>query len=142
MFWFVDHLNHDHGLDLTFYSDEAWFHLSEYINFQKSRIWSTKNPHEFRETPLHPIKIGVWIAMSRRRIIGPISFEEKINAHNYREILLGPFIEQLHANELQNVYFQQDGATAHTAHGKIDFLQEYFDNRRKCRNICLLDHQI
>jgi hypothetical protein len=27
-------------LDKVFYSDEAWFHLSGYINSQNSRIWS------------------------------------------------------------------------------------------------------
>ncbi|RZC39872.1 hypothetical protein BDFB_015338, partial [Asbolus verrucosus] len=40
------------------------------------RMWSTENPHYFEETPLHPQKIGVWFAISRRRLIGPIFFEE------------------------------------------------------------------
>jgi hypothetical protein len=28
-----------------------------------------ENPHAFVETRLHPIKFGVWIAASRRRLI-------------------------------------------------------------------------
>ncbi|KAJ4441236.1 hypothetical protein ANN_11087 [Periplaneta americana] len=67
-------------LNLTFYTDEAWFHLSGYVNSQNFRIWSTNNPYEFIETPLHAEKIGVWAAMSRRKIIGPIFFDETVNA--------------------------------------------------------------
>lgn len=75
--WFNENINDDNILDLTFYSDEAWFHLSGYVNNQNYRTWSTDNPHTFIETSLHPIKIGLWIAMSRRRIVGPIFFNER-----------------------------------------------------------------
>jgi hypothetical protein len=33
------------------------------------RIWSSEYPHAFVETRLHPIKFGLWIAASRRRLI-------------------------------------------------------------------------
>jgi hypothetical protein len=69
-------LNNDDVLDITFMSDEAWFHLSGYIHSQNYRTWATENPHNFVESSLHPQKIGVWVAMSRRRIIGPIFFYE------------------------------------------------------------------
>jgi hypothetical protein len=36
---------------------------------QNHRIWSSENPHPFVETRLQPIKVGVWIAASRRRLI-------------------------------------------------------------------------
>lgn len=114
-------------MDLTFFSDEAWFHLSGYVNSQNYRTWSTENPHVFHETTLHPIKIGVWIAMSRRRIIGPIFFNKNINAVNYQ--FLSPFIEQLHDDELLHGYFQQDGATAHTARTTMVYLSHYFQER-------------
>jgi hypothetical protein len=79
------------------------------------RMWSADNPHFFRETPLHPLKIGVWIGMSRRRLIGPIFFEDSVTAERYRNNILDVFINQLHDDELTHGYFQQDGATAHTA---------------------------
>jgi hypothetical protein len=60
--------------------DEAWFQLSGYVNSQNYRTWATENPHVFLESSLHPIKIGVWVAISRRRIIGPIFFNETITA--------------------------------------------------------------
>ncbi|CAH1374506.1 unnamed protein product, partial [Tenebrio molitor] len=105
----------DETLDLTFYSDEAWFHLTDFINSQTMRMWSADNPHFFRETPLHPLKIGVWIGMSRRRLIGPIFFEDSVTAERYRNNILDVFINQLHDDELTHGYFQQDGAIAHTA---------------------------
>jgi hypothetical protein len=101
-------------LDVSFFSDEAWFHLSGYVNSQNFRIRSTQNPHQFVETPLHVSKIGVWIAVSRRRLIGPIFFNETINEQRYREQILEPFINELDAEEVQTGYFQHDGATAHT----------------------------
>ncbi|CAH1383351.1 unnamed protein product [Tenebrio molitor] len=37
-------------------------------------MWSSENPHFFIETPQYPQKVGVWAAISQRRIIGPIFF--------------------------------------------------------------------
>jgi hypothetical protein len=56
-------------MNLFFISDEAWFHLSGYVNSQNSRYWSTENPHQFVETPFHAQKLGVWCAVSTHRII-------------------------------------------------------------------------
>ena len=56
--WFVE----EHGvgmLDNVFFSDEAWFHLSRYVNSQNSRMSCSENPHMFHEKLLHPQKIGV-----------------------------------------------------------------------------------
>lgn len=127
--WFLNNLNNDDVLDKTFFSDEAWFHLSGYLNSQNLRIWGTENPNEFIETPLHPQKVGVWIAVSRRRIIGPIFFHETITAERYRNNLLEPFFNELHDDELQAGFFQQDNATAHTARETIGFLREFFGDR-------------
>ena len=65
-------------LDLVFFSDEAYFHLSGYVNSQNFRTWAPENPHQFVESPLFPQKIGVWCAVSRRRIIGPFFFHRII----------------------------------------------------------------
>jgi hypothetical protein len=70
-------------LDKCLFSDEAWFHLSGYLNKQNMRIWSAENPHEFVETPLPPQKIAVWVVVSRRRIIGPIFFNQTLTAASF-----------------------------------------------------------
>jgi hypothetical protein len=133
--WFQNHLNNDHLLDVSFFSDEAWFHLSGYVNSQNFRIWSAQNPHQFVETPLHVSKIGVWIAVSRRRLIGPIFFNGTINGQRYREQILEPFINELDDEEVQTGYFQHDGATAHTARETLNYLQEFYDDGIISRNL-------
>jgi hypothetical protein len=64
-------------IDFLWFTDEAWVHLSQYVNSQNIRVWAAENPHVYHEEPLHPLKVGVWCAISIRRIIGPIFFEEK-----------------------------------------------------------------
>jgi hypothetical protein len=93
-----------------------------------------ENPHNFVESNLHPQKIGVWVAMSRRRIIGPIFFNETITAERYRNQILEVFINQLHEDEQQRGYFQQDGAPPHVAHQRINYLQEFFGDRLVSRD--------
>ena len=82
----------------VFFTDEAWFHLSGYVNSQNYQTWRTENPHNYTETPLHPRKIGVWCAVSRRWIIGPLFFEASINAEAYQE-LIQQFIALLQVDE-------------------------------------------
>ena len=111
-------------LDQVIFTDEARFHLSGYVNSQNYRTWRTENPHNYTETPLHPQKIGVWCAISRRRIIGPLFFETSINAEAYQE-LIQQFIALLQVDE-RNCWFQQDSATAHTAASTMVILHEFF----------------
>jgi hypothetical protein len=73
--WFLQAV-HDGVLDpkLTFFTDEAWFHLSGYINAQNNGYWSSIKPKQTFEVPLHDQKIGVWCAITASRIVGPIFF--------------------------------------------------------------------
>ena len=88
-------------------TDEAWFHLSGYVNSQNSRHWAIENPHVIHESPLHPVKIGVWCAISAQRIVGPIFFNQTVNTAQYRLIFM-EFVELLDDVELSQGYFQQD----------------------------------
>jgi hypothetical protein len=74
------------------------------------RIRFAESLHEFVETPLHTQKIGVWLAVSRRRIIEPIFFNQTITSARYRSDLSEPFLNELHGDELTEGYFQQDNA--------------------------------
>jgi hypothetical protein len=112
------------ALDQAFCTDEAWFHLSGYVNSQNYQTWRTENPHNYTETSLNPQKIGVWCAISRHRIIGPSFFETTINAEAYQE-LIQQFIAMLQVDE-RSCWFQQDSATAHTAASTMEILHEFF----------------
>jgi hypothetical protein len=93
-------LNNNDILDKCFFLDEAWFHLSGYLNKQNVRIWSAA--HEFVETPLHPQKIGVWLAVSR-----PIFFNQTVPAAKYCNDLLERFLNELYDYELTEGLFSK-----------------------------------
>ena len=128
--WFKSFLqrNGNSILDKTFFSDEVWFHLTGYVNKQNNRIWSSDNPHMTHEMPLHDQKLGVWVAMSRKRII-VLFFNEIVNGDIYRNQLLKPFFKKLTSDEKDTGWFQQDGATCHTANLTKEVLKEVFDTR-------------
>jgi hypothetical protein len=112
--WFLRLERNPGILTMTWFIDEAWFHLSGYVNSQNTRIWASENPHAFNEAPLHPQKVGVWCAISTQKVIGPIFFEQTVNTDVYKDIFMA-FVDQLDSIELMQGYFQQDGATCHTS---------------------------
>ncbi|KAJ4434531.1 hypothetical protein ANN_23093 [Periplaneta americana] len=91
------------------------FHLSGYVDTQNSRYCGSENPHRFHEQPLHDIKIEVWYTMSGRRLIGPISFEETVNAQRYTEVIFRPFFNELSEDEkLYSYVFQVYAINPHS----------------------------
>ncbi|GFU66520.1 uncharacterized protein TNCV_639541 [Trichonephila clavipes] len=90
-------------------SDEVHFWLNGYVNKQNCRIWSEANPQVYVETPLHPEKLTVWCALWAGGIIGPYFFKND-EGHN-------------------DLWFQQDGATCHTARATIDLWKDTFGDR-------------
>ncbi|GFW91310.1 uncharacterized protein TNCV_737251 [Trichonephila clavipes] len=88
------------------FSDEAHFWLNGYVNKQNCRIWSEPNPQVYVETSLHPEKLTVWCALWAGGIIGRYFFKND-EGHN-------------------ELWFQQDSATCHTARATIDLLKDTF----------------
>lgn len=124
---------------LVFFSDEAHFHISGCVNKQNMRYWSGENPREIHERPLHSDRVTVWCAISMEGIIGPYFFEENdravtVNSERYVNMIqqfLEPEIQQMNVGL---VWFQQDGATAHTARNSMAVLREFFPGRLISRN--------
>jgi hypothetical protein len=90
--WFLQAV-HDGVLDseFTFFTDEAWFHLSGYINAQSNRYWSSSNPKQTFEVPLHDQKIGVWCAITASRIVNPYFFKTLLIQSGMSVTFYGPF---------------------------------------------------
>ncbi|KZC15025.1 hypothetical protein WN55_08618 [Dufourea novaeangliae] len=125
-------------------SDEAHFELNGFVNKQNCRIWATENPRAVHQQQLHPLKCTVWCGISSERIIGPYFFENEagnaitINAAQYRAMLenfLRPAVE----NHPQ-LWFQQGGATAHTARETMALLRDIFGERIISRNMRLTEN--
>ncbi|GFV34945.1 uncharacterized protein TNCV_3482401 [Trichonephila clavipes] len=112
--------------------DEAHFWLNGYVNKQNCRIWSEANPQVYVETPLHPEKLTVWCALWAGGIIGPYFFKNDeshnvtVNGDRYRAMITNFFIPELNNHDVQELWFQQDGATARAT---IDLLKDMFGDR-------------
>ncbi|GFX69407.1 putative DD41D transposase [Trichonephila clavipes] len=94
-------------------NDEAHFWLNGYVNKQNCRIWSEANPQVYVKTLLHPEKLTVWCALWAGGIIG-LYFFKNDEGHN-------------------ELWFQQDGATCHTARATIDLLKDTSGDRLNSR---------
>ncbi len=102
--WLLDDFDGNTNIgkfDNFFFSDEAWFTLDSYINSQLYRVWSTDNPHSYVDKALHPPQIGVWCAMTRKRICwdaefktGCTSTEEEPHGTCWREATRPEMIEK------------------------------------------------
>ncbi|XP_046683513.1 uncharacterized protein LOC124369534 [Homalodisca vitripennis] len=117
-------------------SDEAHFHLDGYVNKQNFRYWSPTNPEELHERPLHCPKVTVWCGVTKSCVIGPYFFEEggrtvTVNSQRYLLMLKNVLLPELQRNRLvrRRMWFQQDGATSHTANEVMDFLRSKFRGR-------------
>ncbi|GFW79171.1 uncharacterized protein TNCV_2475781 [Trichonephila clavipes] len=117
------------------FSDEAHFWLNGYVSKQNCRIWSEANPQVYVKTPLHPENLTVWCALWVGGIIGPYFFKNDeghnvtVNGDRYRAMITNFFIPELNHHDVQELWFQQDGVTCHTARATIDLLKDTFGDR-------------
>jgi hypothetical protein len=92
-------------------------------------MWATEPPHAIHEVPLYSEKTGMWRAISRCRIVGPVFFfHDTLNTARYLQIF-NEFVNQIDDYEVQNGYFQQDGATYHTSHESMTEIRSFFGDR-------------
>ncbi|GFW12738.1 DUF4817 domain-containing protein [Trichonephila clavipes] len=111
------------------------FLLNGYVNKQNCRIWSEANPQVYVETPLHSEKLTVWCALWAGGIIGPYFFindeghNVTVNGDRYRAKFTNFFIPELNNQDVQELWFQHDGATLHTVRATIDLLKDTFGDR-------------
>ncbi|GFV78592.1 DUF4817 domain-containing protein [Trichonephila clavipes] len=123
-------VRHQYPIAIQLY-DEAHFWLNGYVNKQNCRIWSEANPQVYVETPLHPEKLTVWCALWAGE-----SFFKNDEGHNvtvkrdrYRAMITNFFIPELNNHDVQELWFQQDGATCPTARATIDLLKDTLGDR-------------
>ena len=118
----------------TLFTDEAHFSLNGYVNKQNCRIWAAENPKAVHTVALHPDKVTVWCAFSAAGVIGPYFFENEngqrvtVNGNRYRNMIANYFFQKIGDTDMVNMWFQQDGATCHTAAETINLLKTKFGN--------------
>ncbi|GFW40784.1 uncharacterized protein TNCV_4368321 [Trichonephila clavipes] len=84
------------------FSDEAHFWLNGYVN-KKTAAFGVKLIHKCHNVT--------------------------VNGDRYRAIITNFFIPESNNHDVQELWFQQDGATCHTARATIDLLKDTFGDR-------------
>jgi transposase len=128
--WF---LAQENLIQSVMFSDEAIFHLSGNVNRHNFRYWSNQNPRwiEATHVQIDP-RVMVWAAIWRNHIIGPYFFDGNVTGESYLQMLhtfLLPRLRNDYADELDQFWFQHDGAPAHFALSVRRVLDELFPNR-------------
>ncbi|QQP36291.1 Transposable element Tc3 transposase [Caligus rogercresseyi] len=99
----------------------AHFWLNGYVNKQNCRIW-------------------IWCGLWAGGIIGQFFFKDDrgrnvtVNGERYRAMITDFFLPQLAELNLVNMWFQQDGATCHTARETMNMLKDEFGEQLISRN--------
>ena len=92
-------------------------------------------PRVISEKQMHPQHVTVWCGFWAGGIIGPYFFENEtgqaaiVNGARYRDTIIQFFLPKLDDTDMTNMWFQQDGATCHTANEIIQLLHETFSDR-------------
>ena len=90
---------------------------------------SDSNPHILHESLLHLEKNPVWYGLCAGGVIGPYFLRDyqnwhvTVNGNRCRSMITEYFWLQLDDMDLENMWFQQDDATSHTANITINLLE-------------------
>ena len=76
----------------------------------------------------------MWCGISASRVYGPYFFENDnatvtVTGERYRSMITEFLIPELERQNVHHTWFQQDGATAHTARETMTLLKDCFPNR-------------
>ena len=114
----------------VFWSDEAHFKLNGHVNRHNTIYWATENPHKEIERDVNAPGVTVWAAICCDALIGPFFFPGNVTSESYTIILREKFYPVV-ANwpDIQERWFQHDGAPAHYGNVARKWLTDTFGNR-------------
>ena len=130
-------------LDNILYSDEASFYLNGSINKQNNRRYAPLKKHDpvqggrpanfVHEKPTYDPHIMVFCGLKRDGVFGlKIYHQGTMTGDRYHSLLqytVLPDIRTWNGGNLDNLYWSQDGAPAHTTRRNLAYLHQNFGNR-------------
>lgn len=132
--WLQDNIRETPGfLNYVFWTDESTFTRNGMWNCHNYHYWSLQNPHVCRESAFqYRFSLNVWAGIHGDSIIGPIFIDGTLNRGRFMELLNGPVSEYLDGiclERLRRVWFQLDGAPAHSVVEARQRLNQMFGNQ-------------
>ncbi|CAD6229696.1 GSCOCG00012127001-RA-CDS, partial [Cotesia congregata] len=124
-------------LNNILWTDECTFQRGGFWNSKNFHWYARENPHQIAERGhQRRFSINMWtgLYMAGPCLVGPFEFQENLNQNNYTDFLdrcLHPLCLRAGITQQQydQMWFQQDGAPAHTSGGAQAWLWAHFPNR-------------
>ncbi|GFU54655.1 uncharacterized protein TNCV_2161241 [Trichonephila clavipes] len=111
-------MNKERSLQKIFWVKPTGARTSDQSSFRwvdgLERDFATRRPHPTRKTPVS----------FKQTFATAVKVKGCLNGDRYRAIITNFFIPELNNHNVQELWFQQDGATCHTARATIDLLKD------------------
>ncbi|GFX26543.1 uncharacterized protein TNCV_4535551 [Trichonephila clavipes] len=91
----------------------------DYLHYENPSTWAGVEPATLRTEGQRPTN----------RATQPTCHNVTVNGDRYRAMITDFFIPELNNHDVQELWFQQDGATYHTARATIDLLKDTLGDR-------------
>jgi hypothetical protein len=112
------------------WTDESRFSLDQHVNTHNCYFYVHDDPKFIEPIKHTKTGISVWCGIHGTGLIGPFFFDEIITAANYQFLLKERVWPILEARGIaKTVFFQYDGAPAHTAQTTVDMLATLTDGK-------------
>ena len=77
----------------------------------------------------YPDKVNVWLGIIDNSLIGPYFIEGNLNARKFLDLLRDQVLPAIRNLDIQESWFQMDGAPAHSTNEVTNFLNAEFQER-------------
>lgn len=115
------------------WTDESTFTRNGMWNRHNYHYWSHLNPNLCRESAhQYRFTLNVWAGIHENNIIGPVFIDGTLNRVKFLELLNGPvtdYLESISLESYRRVWFQLDGAPAHSVVEARHCLNQMFGER-------------
>lgn len=100
---------------------------------QNCRWWAEDNPNfTIDSKDQYGQKTNVWCGVFNKSVVGPFFFRDNLNSVKYLNFLeneLSDYLDELPLNLRRRMWFQLDGAPAHSTHGVRNWLDQKFGEK-------------
>lgn len=131
--WYLRMCNNDNdfGRKILF-TDEASFTRDGVFNYHNNHYYAYENPHLVREQGYqHQFRLNAWAGVFDDIVIGPVFLPLGLTSAIYLDLIVNELPNMLRAANINidDIWFQQDGAPPHWGRVVRNRLDEIFPNR-------------